>query len=227
MLSLYIGNKNYSSWSLRPWLLLQQLGVPFEERLVVFGAGSNHEAFRQFSPNGRVPCLHDGDLVVWDSLAIVEYLAEQYPAVWPSERRARAWARSAAAEIHSGFNALRNECSMSCGVRMQPHGIGPALAADIARIDELWRQGLARFGGPFLAGERFTAVDAFFAPVVFRFQTYGLPIAGPSAAYLQRMLALPAMRAWYEAALAETWREPGHDAETLHYASLLADLRAV
>lgn len=225
MATLYIANKNYSSWSLRPWVLMTQLGIPFEEQLRVFGEGSNWDAFRQFSPNGRVPCLQDGDTVVWDSLAIMEYLAERHPGVWPSDSRARAWARCAAAEMHSGFATLRNACGMSCGVRVRLHEVDAALKADIARINELWNEGLARFGGPFLAGDAFTAADAFFAPVVFRIQTYGLPMEGAAPAYVARMLALPAMRDWYVAALAEPWRDGAHEAETLHYGQVIEDFR--
>lgn len=227
MTTLYIANKNYSSWSLRPWVLMKHLGLPFDEQLVVFGEGSNWDAFRRFSPNGRVPCLRDGDTVVWDSLAIAEYLAESHAGVWPSDRTARAWARCASAEMHSGFSTLRNECGMSCGIRVRLHAIGPALQADIARISELWSEGLSRFGGPFLAGSDFTAVDAFYAPVVFRFQTYGLPAEGAVAAYVQRMLALPAMREWYTAALAEPWRDRAHEAETRHYGEVTEDFRLV
>ncbi|ULU25888.1 glutathione S-transferase family protein [Dyella terrae] len=225
MTTLYIANKNYSSWSLRPWVLMKHLGLPFDEQLMVFGEGSNWDAFRRFSPNGRVPCLRDGDTVVWDSLAIAEYLAESHAGVWPSDRVARAWARCASAEMHSGFGTLRNECGMSCGVRVRLHGISAALQADIARINELWNEGLSRFGGPFLAGKTFTAVDAFYAPVVFRFQTYGLPADGAVVAYVQRMLALPAMREWYTAALAEPWRDHAHEAETHRYGEVTEDFR--
>jgi glutathione S-transferase len=225
MLSLYIANKNYSSWSLRPWVLLSELGIPFEEKVVPFAQGSNWSTFRTFSPTGRVPCLRDGDTVVWDSLAIGEYLAESYPGVWPSHREARAWARCAAAEMHSGFATLRDQCGMNCGIRVTLHDIGPALKADIARINELWCEGLRRFGGPYLAGETFTAVDAFFAPVAFRVQTYGLELDRPAADYAQRLLALPSMRRWYEAALAEIWRDQAHEEETLHYGSVVEDLR--
>ncbi len=193
---LHIANKNYSSWSLRPWLLLRELGIGFDEQLTPFGPGSNHDAFRRFSPNGRVPCLVHGDTVVWDSLAIVEFLYERHPAVWPSDARARAWARCASAEMHSGFASMRNLCPMSCGVRVRMNPPQAPLAADIARIDELWSDGLARFGGPFLAGAAFSAVDAFFAPVAWRAHTYGFALSPASAAWLQRMLALPGMRAW-------------------------------
>jgi glutathione S-transferase len=225
--TLYIANKNYSSWSLRPWVLMRQLEIPFEEQLQVFGEGSNWGAFRHFSPSGRVPCLRDGDTVVWDSLAIVEYLAEAHQGVWPSKREARAWARCAAAEMHAGFSALRNECGMSCGIRVRLHEIGPALQADVARIDELWSEGLSRFAGPFLAGHAFTAVDAFYAPVVFRIQTYDLPISAAVSAYVRRMLALPAMREWYAAALAEPWRDHAHEAETRRYGDVTDDLRVL
>lgn len=228
MYQLYIANKNYSSWSLRPWLLLSALGIPFEERLVSFaqGNGASWQAFRAFSPNGKVPCLHDGATVVWDTLAIAEYLAERHPDVWPSDSLARAWARCAAAEMHSGFSALRQYCGMNCGVRIRLRADLPAaLAADIARIDELWSEGLSRFGGPFLAGPRFTAVDAFFAPVAFRIQTCGITLGHAAGDYTQRLLGLPAMRRWYADALKESWRDAGHEEEISRSGELLEDLR--
>lgn len=225
MYELLIANKNYSSWSLRPWVLMKTLGIPFTERQIPFPTGSSYETFRPFSPSGRVPCLdHDG-LKVWDSLAIVEYLAERHAGVWPLDPQARAFARCAAAEMHSSFQALRDMCGMSCGIRVRLREITPALQKDIARIGELWNEGLARFGGPFLAGPAFTAIDAFFAPVVFRAQSYGLDFGGRSDAYLERMLSLPAMREWYEAGLAETWREPGHEAELKAFGEWTADYR--
>lgn len=224
-IALYIANKNYSSWSLRPWVLLSELGIPFEERQVAFRPGSNWSSFRSFSPNGRVPCLQDGDTVVWDSLAITEYLAERHPQVWPSDAAARTWARCASAEMHSGFATLRDQCGMNCGIRVRLREIGPALKADITRINELWSEGLARFGGPFLAGNAFTAVDAFFAPVAFRVQTYDIGLDRPAAEYAQRLLALPSMRRWYDAALAETWRDQAHEEETLHFGDVVQDLR--
>jgi|SRR6185436_11791826 len=252
MYELYIANKNYSSWSLRPWVLMTQLGIPFRERLVPFPTdGSDaHPVFRAFSPTGRVPCLHDrgqpiaarpqrsedgrpwseevprddGATVVWDSLAITEYLAERHAGVWPADAAARAWARCAAAEMHTGFATLRQICSMSCGIRVRLDEIPPPLARELGRLAELWSEGLARFGGPFLAGAAFTAVDAFFAPVAFRVQTYGLGLPEAPAAYAARLLALPAMRAWYAAALAETLRDPTHD--RVVGGTLLEDLRA-
>jgi len=225
MFTLHIANKNYSSWSLRPWVLMRTLNIPFTEQLHPFDIGTNWAVYRTFSPSGKVPCLQDGERHVWDSLAIAEYLAETYPQVWPTDKTARAWARSASAEMHSGFQTLRNNCGMSCGHRIQMNEISPALQKDIARIDELWNTGLSQFGGAFLAGEKFTAVDAFFAPVAFRFQTYGLPLTGAAKEYLARLLNLDAMQEWYESGLAEIWREPEHEQEILAAGKLLADLR--
>ncbi|WP_027134517.1 glutathione S-transferase family protein [Geminicoccus roseus] len=225
MYELWIANKNYSSWSLRPWLLMRQLGIEFTERQVQFGAGSNWATFRAFSPNGQVPALRDGDLTVWESLGIVEYLAERHEGVWPGEARARAWARCAAAEMHAGFSTLRSRCPMSVGHRIRPAERPPELERDIARTDELWNEGIGRFGGPFLAGAVFSAVDAFFAPVVFRIQTYGLPLTGAAASYPALLLQLPGMQAWTEQALAEPWREPGHETDLQAAGTLLDDLR--
>nr|WP_290693904.1 glutathione S-transferase family protein [Halomonas sp. UBA3074] len=231
MFDLYIANKNYSSWSLRPWVLMKVLEIPFNEHLMPFegGFGASHDTFIHFSPSGLVPCLVDeavdDGLAVWDSLAIIEYLAEQHASVWPRDKAARAWARAATAEMHSGFGALRDECSMNCGVRVALNSLSAKLKADITRLDALWQQGLERFGGPFLAGEHFTAVDAFYAPVAFRIQTFNLPVSEQSQAYVERLLALPAMQAWYQAALEETWREPMHEDETLKNGTLSADYR--
>ncbi|MES2676590.1 MAG: glutathione S-transferase family protein [Pseudomonadota bacterium] len=225
MLTLHIANKNYSSWSLRPWLLMQALDIPFIEKLHPFPADGVWDIYRTFSPSGKVPCLVDGDLIVWDSLAIIEYLAEQYKGVWPSDKIARTWARCAAAEMHSGFQTLRNNCGMSCGMRIQLNNISAALQKDISRVDELWCEGLKKFGGPFLAGDKISAVDAFFAPVVFRAQTYHLPLSDASKQYMQHLLQFPAMRKWYEAALIEVWREPAHEQEVLDAGKLVADHR--
>jgi glutathione S-transferase len=223
--TLFIGNKNYSSWSLRPWVLMRSLEIAFEERLVPFDAGSSFEKFRDFSNSGLVPCLHDGDTVVWDSLAILEYLAEHREGVWPADRDTRAWARCVVAEMHSGFAALRNECPMNCGLRVRLHGIGEALRRDLRRIDEIWTEGLLSHGGPFLAGATLTAADAFYAPVAFRVQTFELPLGDLARSYAQRMLALPAMRAWYEAALREPWREQHHEDEIAAAGLILQDFR--
>ncbi len=224
MYTLYIANKNYSSWSLRPWVLMQTLAIPFEEKLVPFQE-SNWQTFRTFSPGGTVPCLHDGETIIWDSLAIAEYLAESHPQVWAEDRLARAWSRSAAAEMHSGFGPLRQQCSMNCGIRMQLHEISASLQKDIDRLNELWGEGLDRFGGPFLAGEKFTAVDAFFAPVAFRIQTYNLPMSEQAIAYVNQLLSLPAMNSWQSAALQEPWREVSHEQEVLQFGTLTADYR--
>ena len=226
MFTLYIANKNYSSWSLRPWVLMRALAIAFDEVLEPFLEGSCWDKFRGFSPNGRVPCLHDGEIVVWDSLAIIEYLAERYDSVWPQDDEARTWARCAAAEMHAGFAALRNECSMNCGLRVQLHAISPALAHDLKRLDELWNEGLNRFHGPFLGGDSFSAVDAFFAPVAFRIQTFTLPLSDAATRYAQRLLDLDAMRAWYDAALQETWRDQAHEQELVHAGVVIKDLRA-
>jgi glutathione S-transferase len=223
--TLYIANKNYSSWSLRPWLLMTELGIRFTEKLIPFEE-SNHVNFKAFAPSAKVPCLHDGGTVVWDSLAIMEYLAESHPGVWPEDRNARAWARCASAEMHAGFGALRNYCSMNCGLRLRLHNSPETLTNDLNRLDELWSDGLSRFGGPFLAGAAFTAVDAFYAPVAFRIQTYGLPLSPASQEYANRLLALEGMRSWYQAALSEPWREVGHEREVLAQAELLQDYRA-
>lgn len=228
MYDLFITNKNYSSWSLRPWSLMRELGIPFNERMAPFkpsttaGVGTFHEV----SPSGRVPCLRDGDLVVWDSLAIAEYLAERHPGVWPSDPKARAWARSAAAEMHSGFGALRTNCSMNCGVRVRMHSTPAALANELARLGALWGEGLERFGGPFLAGKTFTAVDGFYVPVAFRVQTYGLTLPGPCLEYVARLLALPSVQRWYEDALAETSRDADHEAEVTQAGEVIEDRRA-
>ena len=226
MYTLYIANKNYSSWSLRPWVLMRSLSIPFEERLMTFEEGSNWKRFRAFSPNGRVPCLHDGNHVVWDSLAIIEYLAERHKGVWPDESEVRAWARCVACEMHSGFAELRRLCPLNCGLRVELNGIGQALRADLARMDEIWSEGLTSFGGPFLAGEKFSAVDAFFAPVVFRHQTFGLFSGGPSGNYADFMLRQPAMQAWYADALNEPWRDSSHEAELATIGTVRADHRA-
>jgi glutathione S-transferase len=221
MYALHIANKNYSSWSLRPWVLLRALDIPFIERTHRLGS----EAFTGFSPSGKVPCLVDGDTVVWDSLAIVEYLAERHAGVWPTGDQARAWARCAAAEMHSGFASLRNQHGMNVGTRVAVAQRSPAVLADIARIEDLWNQGLERFGGPFLAGRDFTAVDAFFAPVVYRFRTYGVAVSGAAAGYLETMLAHPAMQAWETAALAEDFREDTHEVDLRQAGTITADLR--
>ncbi len=223
MYHLYIANKNYSSWSLRPWVLMRTLGIVFNEKLVPFGEGVD---FSSFSPTGKVPCLVDDGVTVWETIAIAEYLAERHQGVWATESRARAWSRSAAGEMHAGFSALRNLYPMSVGVRVKPNAAGPALAADIRRIDDLWSEGLSTFGGPYLAGQNFTAVDAFFCPVAFRFQTYGATLSPAAGAYCDRLLGLPAMREWYDAGVKEVWRDRSHEEEIGGIGELVEDFRA-
>ena len=225
MYELYVGNKNYSSWSLRPWVLMRALAIPFVEHVVPFDPGTSWAKFRAFSPSGKVPCLVDGTTVAWDSMGIAEYLAERHTGVWPKDPLARAWARCAAAEMHSGFGALRQRCSMNCGLRVKLDEVSPALQRDLDRVDELWSEGLRRFDGPFLAGHAFTAVDAFYAPVAFRVRTYGLALSEAAAGYALRLLALPAMREWDAAALAEPWRDEEHEVDAMQGATLIEDLR--
>lgn len=222
---LYIANKNYSSWSLRPWVLLRQLGIEFEECFESFETEDNFEKFRKFSPSGTVPCLVDGDAVVWDSLAIVEYLAEKEAGIWPDNAGARAFARCASAEMHSSFSSLRKICPMNCAITVALSSLNADLARDVCRIDELWQEGLARFGGEFLAGERFTAVDAFYCPVAFRVQSYQLAISPESFAYCQKLLSLPAMKMWDAAAIKEPWREEAHEEEAEAAGRVIADRR--
>lgn len=200
---LYLASKSGSSWSLRPWILMRELRIAFEERVVPFAPGSSYDRFREFSPTGRLPCLLDGDDAIWDSLAIVEHLAERHPGVWPDDRRARSWARSASAEMHSGFAALRQTCPMTFAPNPPIALPREDLARDIARLDDLWTEGLSRFGGPFLTGDRFTAVDAFFTPVAFRFRAYGLRAGSHAMAYVERLLQLDGMKEWHLAAAEE------------------------
>mgnify|MGYP000922389759 CR=1 FL=1 len=225
MLTLYIGNKNYSSWSMRPWLLMKELNIPFNEQREPLVATGGDVDYRTFSPSAKVPCLLDGKVAVWDSLAIIEYIAEVHREVWPGAVEARAWARSAAAEMHSGFGALREQCSMNCGLRVKKLSISAPLQKDIDRLNALWEEGLTRFGGPFLAGNRFTAVDAFYAPVASRIQTYNLSMTENAAAYAQRLLALSGVQEWYNAALQEPWRHPDYEAAALRDATFIADHR--
>jgi glutathione S-transferase len=213
MLKLYIGNKNYSSWSMRPWVLLKQAGIVFEEVMVRFDSFSGDSKFKErlgaVSPAGRVPVLVDDGLAVWDTLAIAEYVAEKFPDknLWPQSVQARARARSICAEMHSGFGALRSACGMNIEADLSEAGQliwrdKPAVRADVARIVEMWRELLAEHGGPLLFGE-FSITDAYFAPVCMRLKTYSLPVPAEITAYVQRVCALPGVQAWVEGALAE------------------------
>ena len=213
MLTLYIGNKNYSSWSMRPWVLLRQAGIPFEEKMVRFDGFDADSAFHaevlKVNPAGRVPVLVDDGFAVWDSLAIVETLAEKFPdrALWPRDAQARARARSICAEMHSGFATLRSTCPMNIEASLPQVGAiawrdQPALRTDVQRIVGMWTQLLEQYRGPMLFGE-FSIADAFFAPVCMRLRTYALPVPGPVTDYVRRVCALPGVKAWIDEALAE------------------------
>lgn len=208
-LTLVIGNKNYSSWSLRPWLVLRQAGIPFEEVRIPLWQPESATLLATWSPSGKVPALHDGDIRVWDSLAICEYLNERFPeqGLWPADAAARAVARSVSAEMHAGFDALRQNMVMNIRARYPGKGRTPECLADIDRIVAIWTDCRARFGsdGDFLFG-RFGIADAMFAPVVLRFQTYDVALEGAARAYADAVLALPALQAWVADAMAETDR---------------------
>lgn len=222
--TLITANRNYSSWSLRPWLLMKALGIAFEDRLEPFTKPSNYDEFRAFSPTGQVPALIDDGVTVWDSLGIALYLADRHPGVWPADPAARAFAQCAVAEMHGGFSALRNDCTMNVGVRVTPRPMREALLRDVARVREIFEEGLSRFGGPWLAGEAFTVLDAFYAPVAFRIRTYGLDV-GRGQAWVDHVIAHPAMQEWESAALAETWREVSHEDDLAACGSITADYR--
>ena len=225
MYRLITANRNYSSWSLRPWVLMKTLGIPFDDEVVTFAGLDNYAEFRSFAPNGMVPVLVDGGRTVWDSLAIALYLADRHDGVWPSDEAAKAWAQCVACEMHSGFSALRNDCTMNVGVRARRKPDSAALTRDIARISEIFEEGLERFGGPFLAGANFTAADAFFAPVAFRIRGWDIPVGARGGALVDRMLDLPAMREWEQAALREPYREQGHEAEIAAAGTIIEDRR--
>jgi glutathione S-transferase len=214
--TILIGNKNYSSWSLRPWLILRQAGLPFREELVSLQPNADKATRLARLPAGRVPCLRDDGRLVWDSLAIAEYLAERHPGLWPADPEARAWARSISAEMHSGFQALRNELTMDVRARRPQRRKNPAVLADIARVERIWEETRTRFGagGPMLFGA-FTIADAFYAPVAFRFRTYGVTPSGAAGAYLGALLTLPGMLEW-EAAAASDERLSDHDLDVLY-----------
>ena len=223
--TLITANRNYSSWSLRPWLLMKALGLSFEDRLEPFLKPNNYADFRAFSPTGQVPVLQHEGRTIYDSLGITLYLADRHDAVWPQDAEARAWAQCAVVEMHSGFSALRNDCTMNVGVRVRPKPMSDALKANVARITELWAEGLSRFGGPYLAGPQFSAADAFFAPVTYRVRTYGLDVGASGQAWVDHILAHPAMQQWEAEALAESWREVSHEEELRACGDIIADYR--
>lgn len=207
-LTLVIGNKNYSSWSLRPWIAMKVAGIPFEEIQIPLYEPGSRERMLEYSPAGKVPILIDGDEHVWESLAILEHLAERFPEarLWPSDRRARSHARAVASEMHGGFQPLRQNCTMNLWLPVKARPQPPEVLANVARIEQMWADCRARFGqsGPFLFGA-FGAADAMYAPVVARFNTYGLPVSAKTRAYMDAVMALPAWREWYDAAMQETW----------------------
>jgi glutathione S-transferase len=206
---LIIGNKNYSSWSFRPWIAMKVAGIAFEERLISLNDPDFKRAIASVSQNGKVPAIDDDGVHVWESLAILEYLAEKFPqaGLWPADRRARAHARAIGSEIHGGFAALRNECPMNFWRPVKKRELTAEALADVARIDAMWSECQVRYGGPFLFGA-FGAADAMYAPVVSRFHTYAVEVGERSRAYMNAVMALPAWGEWKEAALKEPWVLP-------------------
>jgi glutathione S-transferase len=206
MPTLVIANKLYSSWSLRPWLLMKQLGVPFDEILIPLDRPDTKAKILEHSPAGKVPILIDGDVTVWETLAIMEYVGEAHTSVWPTDRTARAMARAVASEMHAGFQALRSACPMNLGKKYARKDRGEAVARDVARFGEIVRQARERFGagGPFLFGA-FSAADAMYAPLATRLDTYSIALDPTTQAYVEAILALPAFQEWRDAGLKEAW----------------------
>jgi glutathione S-transferase len=206
MYTLVIGNRNYSSWSMRPWLLMKQFGIPFTEKYIPLYVDGYKEAVVKASPSGKVPCLIDGEIAVWDSLAIAEYLAERHSGMWPADPTARAVARAVSAEMHSGFSALRSNYCMNIRRRAPRPITDSAIQADVDRITAIWNDCRVRFGnragGPFLFGA-YSIADAMYAPVCFRFQTYGIKLGGAAGEYLAAMLVAPSMQELAQAAARE------------------------
>lgn len=215
---LIIANKLYSSWSLRPWMLMTAKTIAFTETVIPLNQPDTKQKIMQHSPTGKVPLLIDGDIRVWESLAIVEYLAERFPnaGIWPSDKAARAHARAASSEMHAGFQPLRQACPMNLGRRFKPRAWSPEVLEAVARLQELWAESRVTFGegGPFLYGA-FSAADAMYAPVVTRLDTYQIPVSPETRAYMDAILGHPAFKAWRAAALKEPWflphYEAGHD----------------
>jgi glutathione S-transferase len=203
-LTLVIGNKNYSSWSLRPWIAMTAAGIPFEEKLIPF---ETPEFRREAGPAAKVPLLIDGAIRVWESLAILEYLAERFPGakLWPADIAARAHARAIASEMHAGFTALRGHLPVNFARKVMKRPLTPPVAADVARIEAMWGECHARYGGPFLFGTTFGAADAMYAPVVSRLLTYDVDVSPATRATMDAVTALPAWRQWRDAGVAEPW----------------------
>lgn len=217
-MQLILGNKNYSSWSLRPWIAMRALGIPFDDLVIPFGDPIGNPEFkakvRQYSPAEKLPVLIDGDTRVWETLAIMEYLAEKFPAagVWPTDTKARAEARVLSSEMHAGFTALRSECPMNLRRPVRTRVLPAAVQANVARLDEMWSSCLARYGGPFLFG-KFCAADAMYAPMVTRINTYGIAMSREALGYVEAVMALPAFAEWKAAALKESWIVPEDEAD--------------
>jgi glutathione S-transferase len=210
-LRLIVGNKNYSSWSLRPWVALKAAGIDFDEVVIPIYRDDSKPRLLAHSPAGKVPILIDGDVTVWESLAILEHISEKFPAagLWPADATERSHARAISAEMHAGFAALRRACPMNCRRPAKSRDLSPEVEQDIRRIDSMWSDCRARFGqgGPFLFG-RLTAADAMYAPIVLRFETYAIEVSPASRSYMKAVAALPAMREWSAAARAEEWVLP-------------------
>ncbi len=213
-LTLVIGNKNYSSWSLRPWIAMKVASIPFEEIVIPLYVPGSTEHILKYSSAGKVPILLDGDDTIWESLAILEHLAERFPAakLWPSDARARSFARSAATEMHGGFQPLRQHCTMNLWLPVKQRPQPEEVLANMRRIETLWADCRTRFGvgGPFLFGT-FGNADAMYAPVVARFYNYGLPVGPGTRAYMEAVMALPAWKEWVDAAMKETWIMQGNE----------------
>ena len=215
MFDLILANKAYSSWSFRPWILLAHFKIAFHEVVIPLDLADTHKKILKYSPTGKVPALIDGKVTVWESLAIMEYVAETYPdkPIWPKTKTARAHARAISSEMHAGFTALRLACPMNMRRERKAIALADAVKADVARIEAVWAEARKSFGkgGPFLYG-RFSAADAMFAPVVNRLNVYAIPVKSASRAYMDAMMALPAWKAWVHDAEAETWRIAKYEA---------------
>jgi len=211
-LRLIIGNKTYSSWSFRPWIAMKVAGIPFEETVISLDAADFKARVKAVSPAGQVPVLVDGAVVVWESLAILEYLADRFPdaTLWPTDVAARAEARAVACEMHAGFQPLRQHLPMNMARPVKPRLLDDGATADVARIAAIWRECRVKFGGPFLFGGSFGATDAMYAPVVSRFHTYAVEVGADARGYMAAVMALPAWTEWWAAARREPWVLP-HD----------------